>query len=65
MNQANEPTMNAAIRYNRQQINLAENTLEAGTNEDGTPLTIAQIAAWENRIKFCKAVIKAHTEPQD
>ncbi len=51
----------SAIRYQQQQINLAENTLEAGLNEDGTPLTIVQVKAWENRIKLVKAVIKAHT----
>lgn len=53
--------MNAAINYNRRQINLAFNTLEAGVNEDGTALTTVQIKAWENRIKFCEAVIKAHS----
>ena len=50
----------AAISYQQRQINLAFNTLEAGVNEDGSALTTAQIKSWENRIKFCEAVIKAH-----
>ena len=57
--------MNAAINYNRTQIRYAENMIEAGVNEDGTPMTAVQIQGWENRIKFCEAVIKAHTNPQD
>jgi len=53
--------MTSMINAQAKQINLAENTLEAGLNEDGTPLTIVQVKAWENRIKLVKAVIKAHT----
>ena len=65
MREATRAESASAIRHQRQMINLAENTIEGGYNEDGTPLTIAQIAAWENRIKFAEAVIKAHQQPRD
>ena len=58
--QTKTPMNTAAISYQQRQINLAFNTLEAGVNEDGSALTTAQIKSWENRIKFCEAVIKAH-----
>jgi len=43
-------------------INLAENTIDDGVNEDGSLLTEMQIKSWENRIKFAEAVIKAHQQ---
>ena len=60
MREATRAESASAIRYQRQMINLAENTIEGGYNEDGTPLTAMQILSWEKRIKFSEAVIKAH-----
>jgi hypothetical protein len=62
MREATRAESASAIRYQRQMINLAENTIDDGVNEDGSLLTEMQIKSWENRIKFAEAVIKAHQQ---
>ena len=52
--------MNSAIQFRQRQINLALNTLEAGTDCKGKALDSFAIKRLVHRIKFAQAVIEAH-----